>query len=97
MHAFAFKSLALFLLSGKGALTASAPPPNGYVAFYSIFDHLGCDSYSRGLTTVPESKANQCLNFTYPSTSVDLEQLKEGCSGKFVMKGVFMQFVELLY
>ncbi|KAH8767197.1 hypothetical protein F5883DRAFT_644211 [Diaporthe sp. PMI_573] len=81
MHFPALSSVALLVLSAKG--TSAVPPPNGYVAFYSIFDHVGCDIQSHGLTTVEENAVGDCLNFIYPAISVSLEELKEGCSLTF--------------
>jgi hypothetical protein len=82
MHFSAPPSLLLVALGAHGTF-ARAIPPNGYSAFYTIFDHAGCDVSSRGMRTVSDTEVGQCLNFTYPAMSVTLDSIKEGCSGKF--------------
>ncbi|KAI5922632.1 hypothetical protein F4810DRAFT_672055 [Camillea tinctor] len=77
MHYSALSSVALLLLSVRG--TAATPAPNGYLAFFSTFNHAGCDIQSWGMTTVPEADISDCLAFEYPALSVSLDSIKEGC------------------
>ncbi|KAK4232985.1 hypothetical protein C8A03DRAFT_19844 [Achaetomium macrosporum] len=78
MHFSALMPLALLALGAQGTLAGVIP--NGYSAFYSIFDHVGCNMASHGMTTVSDTSLGQCLNFTYPAISVNVDSLKDGCS-----------------
>lgn len=79
MHFPSWSSLTLLFLSAKGTL-ATVP----YLASYSIYDHFGCDIQSHGETIVDKDMAGYCMNFTYPTTSVGLQELQEECSRKLI-------------
>ncbi|SPO06796.1 uncharacterized protein DNG_09490 [Cephalotrichum gorgonifer] len=76
MHISAVGSLGLLALSAKGVVAA---PPNGYSAFFSTFNHPGCDIQSLGMTTVEATKVGDCVDLEYPATSVNLDEVQEGC------------------
>lgn len=81
MHVSALGSIILLAFSTKSAAGA---PPKGYSAYFSTFDHIGCDIQSLGLTTIQESQVGECLTFSYPAISASLESIQEGCARKLI-------------
>lgn len=81
MHFSALSSILLLALSTKSAADA---PPKGYSAYFSIFNHIGCDIQSLGVTTVQESQVGECLTFSYPAISASLDSIQEGCARKLI-------------
>ncbi|KEZ43225.1 hypothetical protein SAPIO_CDS4905 [Scedosporium apiospermum] len=77
MYFTTLNSLVLLALSIQ---SASADLPNGITAMYSIFDHVGCDIQSHGMVVVPDENVEECQNFMYPTISVDIHELQEGCA-----------------
>jgi len=81
MYFAAFSSLTLLAFSAKTASQVVAPP-NGVTAMYSIFDHVGCDDYSMGMTIVNDEEVGECHNFRNASVSVKFDEVKVGCTSK---------------
>lgn len=82
MHLSALSYLVLLAVGAKGV---AAAPPKGYSAFFSTFNHAGCDIQSLGMTTVEESKVGDCVDLTYSALSVNLEEVQEGCWRKLIL------------
>ena len=82
MQLSALGSLALLIITAKGV---AAAPPNGFSAFFSTFNHQGCDIQSQGMTLVEETNNSDCLDLEYPALSVNLDEIQEGCWGKLTL------------
>ena len=74
MYTSTLASVAAFTFS------VTAIPSTGYAAYYSPFNRMDRGIQSLGPTAVHEQVAGDSLNFSESTLSMEVQELREGCS-----------------